>query len=117
VRAKDFGDLIADFHHGIERQARFLWDEGGLFAAIGLEFGIVEFAEIATVELDRPMRASRIRRQQAHQGSRERRFAAARFAQKSVAGTGRDLQMNAAERTDSHIGGESELDPQVGDVE
>ena len=47
--AKDFGDLIPNFHNRIQSQPRLLRDESDTRPVIFLNFAIGEFEQVATV--------------------------------------------------------------------
>src|SRR6202000_2346391 len=115
--AQNFGNLLANFHHWIESGPWLLRNERDVFAVVALTLGFGEFRNVATTEFDRAGSNLRIPGQELDQRLRQGRFAAAGLSENSVADAGLDLQMNSAECANSHIVGQSELDPKVSDIE
>ena len=82
VRAQRLDDLEADGVDGVQGRHRLLEDHGDLLTAHPAQLALVELADLAAEQLDRPCDA-RGRRQEAEQGHRARRLARARLAHDS----------------------------------
>ena len=100
MHAHDFGDLIADLEHGIERRHRFLKDHRHARAA---DLRASTFRRASTrfvsVEVDLAARFDASgRANEAEERERGDRLAAARFADEADRFAGADLEADAVDR-------------------
>ena len=116
VDQRHFHQLPADEHGRIERGHRLLIDHRDLRAADRAQLGFREARHVAALEADRPIGDAPEPREVAHDGERDRRLAAARFADQSHRLAGHDPAGKVHDRRD-FAGSSEERDAETVDFE
>ncbi len=98
VQGERLADLLADAQHGVETGRRLLKDHADTAPAHAAHVVLGKAQQVAALETDFAGSDHRSRRQEAQDGERRQRLAAARFAKQGKAFAGGDFERHAVDR-------------------